>query len=337
MMGCSAFFMKRPDLDLGTGNPLPDGAPQLSLVIATRGRASLLKRLLDSLACQEGGAEAFEIIVVDNSDAPDPEVQRLCSPGSYPALTLAYTHHPVRGSSGARNQGAALARGRFVGFLDDDASISPAWVRQALAVPAESGAKILGGPYSPTYASPKPAWFKNAYARGEHGSQPGWLGERQYLFAANLVFDRDLFWELGGFSTALGPGTAYPFGEETDLQHRAVRRGERLWYEPGLEIEHHTFPAKMTMGWFLRSSWQKGRAKGRIFREDFTRSYSPPWRLRLGWLRQAIGQLVRIPFLLLQVPFRNRRKYPSYQNFVVERVCPVISNLGLLVELTGSK
>jgi glycosyltransferase involved in cell wall biosynthesis len=228
--------MKRPEPDLGTGIPVPEATPQLSIIIATRGRAALLKRLLDSLACQEAGAAAFEVIIVDNNDAPDPEVQKLCSPGYYPALALVCTHNPERGSSGARNQGAALARGRFVGFLDDDAFLPPTWVGKALAVAGERGAKIFGGPYSPTYASPMPVWFEDAYARGEHGDEPGWLGQRQYLFAANLVVDRDLFWELDGFSMDLGPGTAYPFGEETDLQHRAVRRGERLWYEPASRL-----------------------------------------------------------------------------------------------------
>lgn len=329
--------MKRPDPGLGTIIPVPGDTPQLSIIIATRGRVELLKRLLESLACQEAGAVAFETIVVDNNDTPDPEVQKLCSPGYDPALRLAYTYNPERGSSGARNQGAALARGRLVGFLDDDAAVPPTWVGKVLAAAAESGARILGGPYSPTYASSLPNWFKDDYARGEHGDKPGWLGQRQYLFAANLVVDRDLFWELDGFSVDLGPGTAYPYGEETDLQYRAVRRGERLWYEPGLEIEHFTYPEKMTARWFLRSSWQKGRSKGKIFRDDFTRSQHSSWRLRLGWLRQALGQAVRIPLLLLQVPFRSRRHYPYYQNFVIERVCPVISNLALLVELIGSR
>jgi GT2 family glycosyltransferase len=210
-------------------------------------------------------------------------------------------------------------------------------VEKALAVAKESGARLFGGPYFPIYDSSLPKWFKDTYACGEHGDQSGWLGERQFLFAANLVVDRDLFWELDGFSMDLGPGTDYPFGEETDLQHRAVRRGERLWYEPDLEIRHYTFPKKLTLGWFWRSSWQKGHAKGKIFREDFTRGQLSRWRMRLGWRRQAVGQLVRIPFLLLQAPFRSRRKYPYYQNFIVERVCPAISNLGLLVELIFSK
>lgn len=327
--------MKSLEADPVAAGPHLD-PPAISIIIATRGRAELLKRCLDSLACQQAAQNLFEIIVVDNNDAPDPEVAKLCRPGTYGEQTVIYTHQPRRGGSRARNHGAALARGRWIGFLDDDATLPSAWVQQALDTAVASGAHIFGGPYYPVYATVKPAWFKDAYASGEYGSQPKWLAERLYLFAANLVVDRGLFSELGGFSTALGPGAGLPFGEETDLQHRAARRGERIWYEPGLRIEHFTFPAKMTLGWFVRSSWQKGCAKSRIFRDDSTRNRPVSLRLRLGWLRQAIGRALALATLLLRIPIRDRGQYPYPQNFVVERICPQLSNLALLAGLIGN-
>jgi GT2 family glycosyltransferase len=206
-------------------------------------------------------------------------------------------------------------------------------VGNALTIPAETGARIFGGPYFPIYTSEKPAWFKDQYASGQYGAEPGWLGERQYLFASNLVIDRALFQELGGFSTELGPGTRFFYGEETDLQHRAARNGVRIWYDPGLSVQHHTSPAKMTPGWFISSSWQKGVVKARIFRGDFSSSRASKTRLQASWLRRALQDALQAVLLILLLPFRSRAKFPFYQNFVVEAICPRISSLAMLLSL----
>jgi GT2 family glycosyltransferase len=305
----------------------------LSLVIATRSRAELLDRCLASLACQAGLSDRFEIIVVDNADAPDPALEAVCRSPAYAGLTMVYIHHPQRGSSEARNRGAAQARGDWLGFLDDDVLLPTGWLQRALQFGADTQALIYGGPYTPLYESPKPAWFKDAYASGEYGEQPGWLGERKYLFAGNLFVRRGLFWELGGFATGLGPGTRYFYGEETDFQHRAARLGARIWYDPGLRVQHHTAPDKLSTGWFLRTSWQKGRAKALIFQQDYTRGRAAGLRQRLTWTRQALGKLAALVFQLLQIPFRDRKRFPYWQNFVIERIAPGLSNLALLIEL----
>ena len=323
--------MKSPD-------PAPAGGlVDLSLVIATRDRAELLKRCLDSLACQQGRVGTFEVIVVDNADAPDPAVEALCRSEIFRPLSLTCLYHPERGSSGARNRGAALARGRLVGFLDDDDTLPPNWIQQALDTEAATGALIFGGPYFPTYASPKPAWFKDEYASGEWGSQPRWLEERRYLFAANLVIEKELFQKLGGFSLELGPGTANIYGEETDLQHRAARQGVRIWYEPALLVYHHTFPEKMTADWFLNSSRQKGKAKARIFQEDFSTRKVSKTRQQFNWARQALGKAIEIVLLYLKLPFRSRKKYPYDQNYIIECICPNVSNLAMLTGLARGR
>ena len=323
--------MNDPDPNPGD-NPI-----DLSLVIATRDRAELLKRCLDSLACQSVPAGSIEVIVVDNADTPDPAVDLLCRSEAYGALPLIRIHHPVRGSSGARNRGASLARGRLVGFLDDDALLPPTWIQQALDTAAATRARIFGGPYTPTYASSKPAWFKDEYASGEYGTRPRWLEDRHYLFAANLVIEKELFQKLGGFSLALGPGTANVYGEETDLQHRAARQAVRIWYEPAVVVYHHTFPGKMTVGWFLKSSRQKGKAKVQIFREDFSTRKGSKARQRLAWARQAFGKAIETALLYLRMPFRSREKYPYYQNYIIECVCPNVSNLAMLIGLVRDR
>jgi GT2 family glycosyltransferase len=221
----------------------------------------------------------------------------------------------------------------LVGFLDDDGVLPRTWVGNALTISAGTGARIFGGPYFPVYTSQKPAWFKDHYASGQYGDRSGWLGERQYLFAANLVIERALFLELGGFSTELGPGTRFFYGEETDLQHRAAQKGVRVWYDPGLSIQHHTSPAKMSPGWFLSNSWQKGLVKARIFRGDFSSGKTSKTRLQASWLRRAIQDALQAVLLILLLPFRSRASYPFYENFVIEAICPRISSLAMLLSL----
>jgi GT2 family glycosyltransferase len=304
--------------------------PEISLVIATRSRPQLLKGCLNSIAAQSASPGQFEVIVVDNADRPDPAVSQLCHSEAYAAFFLKYAYHTPKGSSVARNAGASLARAQLLAFLDDDDVLPPDWINKALQVSAQRRAAIFGGPYSPIYSSRKPAWFKDEYASGGHGAQACWLEERRYLFAANLLIDRSLFLDLGGFSLTLGPGTKFFYGEETDLQHRAAKRGERIWYDPSLSLFHYTFPAKMSVLWFLKNSWQKGRAKAVIFQADMLSSKTSRLRARISRLRQLAIAVFTMPILLLQIPFRSRKTYPFYQNFVVEKICPAVSGLALL-------
>ncbi|MFQ5513196.1 MAG: glycosyltransferase [Myxococcota bacterium] len=98
--------------------------PEVSLIVPTYGRPTMLARALESIGEQE--LADLEVIIV-NDGGPSPEGvvtlhrQRIGGGGR---ITLV-NHDRNRGLAAARNTGLRLARGRFVGFLDDDDLLLP--------------------------------------------------------------------------------------------------------------------------------------------------------------------------------------------------------------------
>ena len=101
-----------------------DGAPLVSVIVATRNRPRLLADALASLVAQD--YRRWEAIVVNDGGEDVEAVVRAADP----AGRVRYVAHPRRlGSGAARNTALALARGEVVCYLDDD----DLWQREHLA------------------------------------------------------------------------------------------------------------------------------------------------------------------------------------------------------------
>jgi glycosyltransferase involved in cell wall biosynthesis len=102
-------------------------APEVSVVIPTRGRWGLLSRTLAGALGQEG--VEHEVVVVDDGSA-DETGERLAALGD-PRLRVVRNERPG-GVAAARNRGLAEAAGEWVAFLDDDDLWSPRKLRAQL-------------------------------------------------------------------------------------------------------------------------------------------------------------------------------------------------------------
>jgi glycosyltransferase involved in cell wall biosynthesis len=121
----------------------------VSVVIPTRGRASLLLETLGTIIGQDYPGR-LEIIVVHDREEPDPTLTALSSPGR-DVLPIVNTR--TGGLCGARNTGLLASTGAFVASCDDDDLWYPAKVRlqveRLLADPAlltvGAGIRLLMG------------------------------------------------------------------------------------------------------------------------------------------------------------------------------------------------
>ncbi len=113
---------------------MPD-SPQVTVVIPTRDRRSLLLRTLRSALAQEEAT--LEIVVVDegSTDGTPAAVEGLGD-----ERIQLVRHERPRGVAAARNAGIAAASGEWVAFLDDDDLWSPRKLATQLAVAAERAA-----------------------------------------------------------------------------------------------------------------------------------------------------------------------------------------------------
>jgi glycosyltransferase involved in cell wall biosynthesis len=110
-------------------------APEVTVVIPTRGRWPLLSVTLASALGQEG--VDHEVVVVDDGSR-DQTVARLADVGD-PRLRVVSNERP-RGVAAARNRALAEARGEWVAFLDDDDVWAPVKLRAQLAAADAAGA-----------------------------------------------------------------------------------------------------------------------------------------------------------------------------------------------------
>jgi len=103
--------------------------PDITCVIPAFNDRVHLQRAVRSALSQEG--VQVEVLIVDDcSDGPTREFIEALAAGDARIRSFSLSRNGGQGQ--ARNIGAALARGRFLAFLDQDDEHAPGWYRQAL-------------------------------------------------------------------------------------------------------------------------------------------------------------------------------------------------------------
>lgn len=254
--------------------PIP-GDLDVSVIIATRNRAGLLKETLERLARQEVGGVAWEVIVVDNGSTDGTAAVIRSAEGRLP---LAALQEPRPGKNRAMNRALEFARGRLLIFSDDDVIPDDRWVA-AMAAAADRWREygIFGGPVLLAFPPGTQAWLEECATHGAglprfvHDQAEGPLAVAP--FGPNYAIRRAVMEGLR-FDETIGPrpGGGFSMGSETELLHRLMRaRGVEAVYVP-TALVHHVVQAAQLTGWsLLRRSFRFGRGA-----------------VRLGWDRQVV-------------------------------------------------
>lgn len=231
---------------------------EVSVVICTRDRRDFLPGAIASVLAQ---SIPVECIVVDNS--PDPGVNRAAQEHYQGDERFRYAAEPAPGLSNARNRGVALARGRIVAFLDDDAAAAPDWAENLLAAfKAFPRAGCVGGRIVADWLAPPPAWLDRELQGWlsivDWGGAPREARRGEWLAGCNIAYDRNALMEAGGFPSALGrKGAGLLSNEEVFVNEKLKSAGRGVVYAPHAVV-HHKIPAeRLTREWFLRrAAWQ---------------------------------------------------------------------------------
>ncbi|HXY27767.1 MAG TPA: glycosyltransferase, partial [Acidimicrobiales bacterium] len=214
--------------------------PRVSVVIPCFDRAALTLRCLESLGAHTDPG-AYDVILVDNGST-DATVELAGSQSE--SFRVVRNDHNT-GFGPACNQGAALARGQYVLFLNNDTEVLPGWLEPLVAALDEDedlGAvqpKLLypdgrlndagglvfagGAPWVYGKGHPDPADPRFDCRRAP-----------DYASGACLLVRRAAFEEVGGFDDRYAPA----YFEDTDLSFALRDRGWSVLYEPASTVVH---------------------------------------------------------------------------------------------------
>ena len=122
-------------------SPFENEAPFVSVVVITKDRHDDLQKAVRSLLDLDYPQERYEVVVVEEGDAPTP------------LAGVKYVFLPRRnlGLGYARNTGVRHAKGEFIAFTDDDCIVDRLWLKEmmaALRIPN------VGGVAGSTFAQP---------------------------------------------------------------------------------------------------------------------------------------------------------------------------------------
>jgi glycosyltransferase involved in cell wall biosynthesis len=202
---------------------------ELSLIVATVGRAQELDRMLASVASQI--FRSVELIIVDQN--PDDRVKKVVERWS-PVLRCIHVRSP-RGLSHARNAGLHVASGGIVGFPDDDCWYPddlllrvkewfyqhPSYDFLCCAVQDGSGREVAS------------RWPK-------HSLQVDRDSVLRACASASLFVRKAALDDIGGFDERMGLGAPTPFqsAEDSDVALRCLESQKKGWFEKQLYVYH---------------------------------------------------------------------------------------------------
>lgn len=214
-----------------------------SIVMAAFNKAALTRHCLETLRATLDGAGDGEVIVVDNASSDEtPEMLR-----AFPWARVVRNETNL-GFAKANNQGARLARGRFLVLMNNDMEAQPGWLEAMLAIASDPsvgivGAKLLfpdgtlqhaGVGFGPLRFGSVPTFAMHEfYKAAAETPQANVARDLQCVTAACMVTPRALFERMGGFDEAYWNGN-----EDVDYCLRVREAGLRVVYEPRAVLTH---------------------------------------------------------------------------------------------------
>ena len=184
-------------------------------------------------------ATPFEVIVVDDGCSDE-------TPTALPQIAGVRYHRRAQngGFIAACNDGASLARGEYLIFLNNDTIPQPGWLDALFSTFAEHpGAGLVGAqllyPDGRLQEAGGVVFADGSgwnYGKFESPEDPrfAYLRDCDYASGAALAIPRALFAQVGGFDARYAPA----YYEDTDLAFAVRAAGKRTIYQPAARVIH---------------------------------------------------------------------------------------------------
>ncbi|MCH9697370.1 MAG: glycosyltransferase [Gammaproteobacteria bacterium] len=213
-------------------------SPTVSIIIPVYNQFLHTYNCLQSLS-KLPTSTGFEVLVIDDCSSDETE--------STIKVVTGMTYHRKQHNSGfieSCNQGAALAKGEFLVFLNNDTLVHDQWLDALLTVFerfADTG--LVGSKLVYPDGSLQEAGgivFSDAsgwnYGRNDQADKPEYNFVRKvsYCSGASIMIRKELFEQLGRFDERYKPA----YYEDTDLAFAVRQLGLHAYYQPASVVTH---------------------------------------------------------------------------------------------------
>ncbi len=223
--------------------------PIVSVVIPTYNRPESIRNCLDALARQTLSPETFEVVVVDDGSL----VPLILDPGEWAsAFLLRVVRQENSGPSGARNRGAAAARGEFLAFTDDDCLPTPEWLQQLITTLKEHPVALVGGTTFNGLKNNLPAETSQLIIDMVYEYFNSRTTGAYFLASNNFACRHDAYISVGGFDADF----PVPGAEDREFCDRWRMKQRPLVWVPFARMEHRHL---LTFRKFINLHYRYGR------------------------------------------------------------------------------
>jgi GT2 family glycosyltransferase len=205
----------------------------ISIVIPSYNGKELLRESLPSILNSIGPNSGHEMIVVDDGSNDD-TISFLSS--DFPQVRAIHLEQN-RGFAKAAAEGILASRNRIVALVNNDVAVEKDFLGPLLSPFANDnifavGPKTLRGDGKSYYHLRSRAFFKKGEVNIIRDLED--RGETWYVSGGMALFDKEKFYDLGGFDDLFHPF----YWEDADLCYRALKKGYKILFEPDSVFYH---------------------------------------------------------------------------------------------------
>lgn len=226
----------------------------ISVCVCTYRRNSMLAKLLRNLALQETrGRFTFSAVVVDN-DPSGPAREEVARLGSDLSMDVVYGIEPESGIPAARNHALRLAKGSFIGIIDDDEFPPPHWLITLYETVRTFDVDGALGPVYPFFEQHPPGWLMKSGLYDWPHLRTGTLLQWNQTRTSNVLLKKDVFDRYGiGFDVTFKTG-----GSDKAFFRQAMGLGFRFVAAAEAPVYESVPPERWSKGYFVRRALVNG-------------------------------------------------------------------------------